>query len=309
MASGSIPLPRPLPGPNRGRAMVAPVAAAAPPCALFARCSLHQPAAQLLPSRPAPLGLAAARGRPQVGLQVGLRRGCPPSQGVRGHARTALQHWLPVAVCGPILRAHCVTCTSSAASSGGCGAGAGARAAGERCGCALGEGGCCGGGREPGRGEPGGRGAPEFPARLSAQGVRRASSLESRTWQCSEASLGPKACRAARASGLSRDAGLSQLRRVLDVIRGRTYEDALMMLEYMPYRACEPILKTLISVRCLRCRASPQAAASLPRKLCFAHQCEAGTVRLCARLSGLCSHVLTLDSNFAAQSPTEIFQQ
>ncbi len=55
--------------------MVAPVAAAAPPCALFARCSLHQPA-QLLLSRPVPLGLAAARGRPQVGLQLGLGRGC-----------------------------------------------------------------------------------------------------------------------------------------------------------------------------------------------------------------------------------------
>jgi len=99
---------------------------------------------------------------------------------------------------------------------------------------------------------------------------------------------------------------------VLDVIRGRTYEDALMMLEYMPYRACEPILKTLISVRCLHCRASPQAAASLPRKLCFAHQCGAGTVRHCAGLAGLaqlCSHVLTLDSNFAAQSPTEFSQQ
>jgi large subunit ribosomal protein L22 len=36
-------------------------------------------------------------------------------------------------------------------------------------------------------------------------------------------------------------------RRVLDQIRGRTYEEALMMLEYMPYRACEPILKTLLS--------------------------------------------------------------
>ena len=40
---------------------------------------------------------------------------------------------------------------------------------------------------------------------------------------------------------------LSQYRRVLDQIRGRTYEEAIMMLEYMPYRACEPILKTLLS--------------------------------------------------------------
>lgn len=34
---------------------------------------------------------------------------------------------------------------------------------------------------------------------------------------------------------------------MLDQIRGRSYEDAIMMLEYMPYKACEPILKTLLS--------------------------------------------------------------
>ena len=34
---------------------------------------------------------------------------------------------------------------------------------------------------------------------------------------------------------------------MLDQIRGRTYEDALMILEYMPYRACEPVIKTLLS--------------------------------------------------------------
>ncbi|KAK9803169.1 hypothetical protein WJX72_007798 [[Myrmecia] bisecta] len=38
-----------------------------------------------------------------------------------------------------------------------------------------------------------------------------------------------------------------KVRRVLDAIRGRTYEDALMILEYSPYRACEPIQKTLLS--------------------------------------------------------------
>jgi large subunit ribosomal protein L22 len=38
-----------------------------------------------------------------------------------------------------------------------------------------------------------------------------------------------------------------KVRRVLDQIRGRSYEEALMILEYMPYRACEPIIKTLIS--------------------------------------------------------------
>lgn len=36
-------------------------------------------------------------------------------------------------------------------------------------------------------------------------------------------------------------------RRVLDQIRGRSYREALIILEFMPYRACEPILKTLRS--------------------------------------------------------------
>lgn len=38
-----------------------------------------------------------------------------------------------------------------------------------------------------------------------------------------------------------------KVRRVLDQIRGRSYEEALMILEYMPYRACEPVIKTLLS--------------------------------------------------------------
>lgn len=36
-------------------------------------------------------------------------------------------------------------------------------------------------------------------------------------------------------------------RRVLDQIRGRSYREALIILEFMPYRACEPILKLLRS--------------------------------------------------------------
>merc|ERR1711976_401109 len=39
----------------------------------------------------------------------------------------------------------------------------------------------------------------------------------------------------------------SKFRRVLDTIRGIKYEEALMILEYMPYRSCGPILKCLIS--------------------------------------------------------------
>jgi large subunit ribosomal protein L22 len=42
------------------------------------------------------------------------------------------------------------------------------------------------------------------------------------------------------------------VRRVLDVMRGRSFEDAILMMEYMPYRACEHILRTLKSVSCRR---------------------------------------------------------
>ncbi|AHB89183.1 MULTISPECIES: 50S ribosomal protein L22 [Thermosynechococcus] len=38
-----------------------------------------------------------------------------------------------------------------------------------------------------------------------------------------------------------------KVRRVLDQLRGRTYRDALIMLRFMPYRACEPITKVLRS--------------------------------------------------------------
>nr|YP_009944459.1 ribosomal protein L22 [Nepenthes khasiana]QFR99438.1 ribosomal protein L22 [Nepenthes khasiana] len=36
-------------------------------------------------------------------------------------------------------------------------------------------------------------------------------------------------------------------RRVIDQIRGRSYEETLMILELMPYRACYPILKLIYS--------------------------------------------------------------
>ena len=38
-----------------------------------------------------------------------------------------------------------------------------------------------------------------------------------------------------------------KVRRVLDQIRGRSYREALMILEFMPYRACQPVLKVLRS--------------------------------------------------------------
>nr|YP_010417249.1 ribosomal protein L22 [Viola tricolor]USF11804.1 ribosomal protein L22 [Viola tricolor] len=36
-------------------------------------------------------------------------------------------------------------------------------------------------------------------------------------------------------------------RRIIDQIRGRSYEETLMILELMPYRACYPILKLVYS--------------------------------------------------------------
>ncbi|MEB3214159.1 MAG: 50S ribosomal protein L22 [Leptolyngbyaceae bacterium] len=38
-----------------------------------------------------------------------------------------------------------------------------------------------------------------------------------------------------------------KVRRVLDQIRGRSYREALIILEFMPYKACEPVLKVLRS--------------------------------------------------------------
>nr|YP_009541000.1 ribosomal protein L22 [Discoplastis spathirhyncha]AYQ93508.1 ribosomal protein L22 [Discoplastis spathirhyncha] len=38
-----------------------------------------------------------------------------------------------------------------------------------------------------------------------------------------------------------------KVRRILDQIRGRSYFDALIILKFMPYKACSPILKVLLS--------------------------------------------------------------
>ena len=38
-----------------------------------------------------------------------------------------------------------------------------------------------------------------------------------------------------------------KVRRIINQIRGRSYEQALMILEFMPYRACNPISKLLSS--------------------------------------------------------------
>nr|YP_010581720.1 ribosomal protein L22 [Cymbaria mongolica]URT60455.1 ribosomal protein L22 [Cymbaria mongolica] len=48
---------------------------------------------------------------------------------------------------------------------------------------------------------------------------------------------------------LNRHISLSadKARRVINQIRGRSYEEALLILELMPYRACYPILKLVYS--------------------------------------------------------------
>nr|YP_009906863.1 ribosomal protein L22 [Cheirodendron bastardianum]QLI52622.1 ribosomal protein L22 [Cheirodendron bastardianum]UDY68726.1 ribosomal protein L22 [Cheirodendron trigynum] len=49
------------------------------------------------------------------------------------------------------------------------------------------------------------------------------------------------------ALGQYRSMSAHKARRVIDQIRGRSYEETLMILELMPYRACYPILKLVYS--------------------------------------------------------------
>ena len=51
----------------------------------------------------------------------------------------------------------------------------------------------------------------------------------------------------AKAHGRFIRGSVSKVRRVLNQIRGRTYRDALIMLEFMPYRSTGPITKVLRS--------------------------------------------------------------
>tara|TARA_Y100001968_G_C19226028_1_gene652097 strand:+ start:278 stop:664 length:387 start_codon:yes stop_codon:yes gene_type:complete len=51
----------------------------------------------------------------------------------------------------------------------------------------------------------------------------------------------------AKAHGRFIRGSASKVRRVLDQIRGRSYRDALIMLEFMPYRSTNPITKVLRS--------------------------------------------------------------
>ena len=57
----------------------------------------------------------------------------------------------------------------------------------------------------------------------------------------------PEITKTAVAHGKYVRGSASKVRRVLDQIRGRTYRDALIMLEFMPYRSTDPITKVLRS--------------------------------------------------------------
>jgi len=57
----------------------------------------------------------------------------------------------------------------------------------------------------------------------------------------------PNSSSIAKAHGRYIRGSVSKVRRVLDQIRGRTYRDALIMLEFMPYRSTGPITKVLRS--------------------------------------------------------------
>jgi large subunit ribosomal protein L22 len=41
--------------------------------------------------------------------------------------------------------------------------------------------------------------------------------------------------------------GPNKIRRILRQIKGKTYEEALIILEFLPYAGCEPIIKVLRS--------------------------------------------------------------
>ena len=60
-------------------------------------------------------------------------------------------------------------------------------------------------------------------------------------------SQSPQMIKTAIAHGRYIRGSASKVRRVLDQIRGRSYRDALIMLEFMPYRSTDPITKVLRS--------------------------------------------------------------
>ena len=63
-----------------------------------------------------------------------------------------------------------------------------------------------------------------------------------------------------------------KVRKVLNTIRGRDYEDCLMILEFMPYRACEPVLKLLTSAAANAKNNYGMNKTKLYVKECYANQ-------------------------------------
>lgn len=64
----------------------------------------------------------------------------------------------------------------------------------------------------------------------------------------------------------------TKVRRVLDQIRGRSYLEALMLLQFMPYRACGPIWQVLNSAAANAEHNSGLNKEDLQVKIAFADQ-------------------------------------
>ena len=57
----------------------------------------------------------------------------------------------------------------------------------------------------------------------------------------------PETTKTAIAHGNYVRGSASKVRRVLDQIRGRSYRDALIMLEFMPYRSTDKVLRSAVA--------------------------------------------------------------
>nr|YP_009330492.1 ribosomal protein L22 [Coccophora langsdorfii]ANS72264.1 ribosomal protein L22 [Coccophora langsdorfii] len=64
----------------------------------------------------------------------------------------------------------------------------------------------------------------------------------------------------------------TKVRRVLDQIRGRSYLEALMLLQFMPYRACGPIWQVLNSAAANAEHNNGLSKEELKVKIAFANQ-------------------------------------
>ena len=62
-----------------------------------------------------------------------------------------------------------------------------------------------------------------------------------------------------------------KFRRVVDVIRGKSYEEALMILEFLPHKACDGVMKTLYSAA-----ANASHNLGLPKSQLYVSRAEVG---------------------------------